>query len=65
MPGASLAYVGPGDPQATFEPAPGEDPFETYPVAVAYEFFSIGRAVELRAAGALSSETLCEADIVQ
>ena len=65
VPGASLALVGPGDPQATFAPVPGEDLLETYPAAVANEFFSDRLAAELRASRAPSFETSCGAGTVQ
>ena len=58
---ATVALVGPGDPTATFEPTPGEDPFETHPVAVANEFFSDGQAAEVRVPSAPSLAELCGA----
>ena len=59
IPGASLAFVGPGELMVPHAPAPDEDPFETHPAAVANEFFSDGQAAEVRAPGASPLESLC------
>ncbi len=59
VPGASLAFVGPGEPLPPHAPAPDEDPFETHPVAVANEFFSDGQAAEVRATGPILLTALC------
>ena len=45
------------------DPAPGVDPFETFPVAVANEFFSDGQAAEVRAPGAPTLADLCRAGL--
>jgi hypothetical protein len=63
VPGAAVTLVGPDLPVPE-APAPGEppaeDPFDTYPAAVANEFFSDGRAAEVRAEGAPTLATLCD-----
>lgn len=59
LPGASVAPVGPETAFVAPDPASGEDPFEAFPAAVANEFFSDGRAAELRAPGAPSLADLC------
>jgi len=59
IPSASLAFVGPGELMVPNAPTPDEDPFETYPVAVANEFFSDGQTAVLGPSGAASLAALC------
>ena len=59
LPGASVGMVGPGNPAVPFVPPPNVDPFEAYPAAVANEFFSDGRAAELRNDGAEGLAEVC------
>lgn len=66
VPGAAVTLLGrdlPVPPEA-MPPAdgtpPAVDPFAAYPVAVANEFFSDGRAAEIRVEGSPEFETLCD-----